>query len=53
MQLDFKVFGPQAKELAKRMGLEMSGDTSDVNGKVFFEYKPVEGHPIVEVWMEV
>lgn len=49
METEVKVFGDKAKDLAKSLGLEKSGDTTDINGKVWFEYKSVEGHPVVEI----
>jgi len=51
--LVFKVFGETAKELAKVMGLEMQGDENDANTKVRFYYKPIEGHPVVEVEIDL
>jgi len=53
MYLEMKVFGEQASQLAKTLGLDMKGDRVDVNTKVFFTFKPVEGHDIVEVEMDV
>jgi len=48
-ELNFKVFGDEAKKLCDFLGLKMSGDMNDINTKVRFTYKPVEGHTIVEV----
>jgi hypothetical protein len=53
MELLFKVFGEQAKELCKAMNLQMTSDANDINRKVWFFYEPVEGHPVVEVQIEV
>ena len=48
-----KVFEKQAKELCDKLGLKMKGDHADVNKKVWFFYEPVEGHPIVEIEIDV
>jgi hypothetical protein len=51
--LKFKVFGEDAKKLCEIMGLEMSGDENDLNTKVWFYYKPVEGHAVVDVSIDI
>lgn len=47
------VYGDLAKEIRNHLGLKMSGDTTDVNTKVYFTYKSVEGHPKILVHLNL
>ena len=47
------VFGDLAKKIAKHLDLVMSGDTTDVNTKVYFTYKSIEGHPKIIVTFDL
>ena len=45
----FTLFGDKAREVAKWLGLIMSGDETSYHTTVYFFYKSVEGHPVLEV----
>jgi hypothetical protein len=47
--LELTFFGEKAKEIAKDLGLTRPGQETDVNTKIHFKYKSVEGHPVFEI----
>ena len=47
------VFGDNARKLADRLGLTMSGDITDMDTKITFTYRSIEGHPKIEVEFEI
>jgi hypothetical protein len=51
--LHLAVFGKEALEIAKLLGLEMSEDYTDVNTKVFLKYRSIEGHPKIEIEFDI
>jgi hypothetical protein len=48
-----KFYGEEAKIVAKRLGLENSGDTTHLHRRVWVKYTSVEGHPVVEMEFEL
>lgn len=58
MKIELDVFGNEAKEIVEQLWGEkcynvVSGDAADVNTKVCFTYRSVEGHPKVTIEMDI
>jgi hypothetical protein len=56
VEIKATLYGDKAKEVAVALGLKTgwtNGDTTDVNTKVFFTLRTVEGHTLVDVTLEV
>jgi len=47
------VFGNEANRIAEFLGLQKSGDQTDVNTKVMFLLRSVEGHSVIDLWMDI
>ena len=47
------VFGKEAREIAERLGLKTDGEYTDMNTKITFTYRSIEGHPKIEVEFEI
>jgi len=48
----YVLYGDEARKVATWLGLEPQGEQSSYHTTVYFYYKSVEGHPVLEVEIE-